>query len=259
MVVRRCLEGVVGIVLASIMASDVFGALIPLQQPTATFSQSFGSPPYDFSVSRAIDGAFFDDNGWAIYNGQTVAETAAFETVSNVGLPGGTLLTFTLYQSHMPGGQSPGHLLGRFRLSATTADRSDFADGNDGKSTPGDVGDNAIWTVLSPATAVSTNGATLTVLSDNSILSSGLRPDKDIYTVTVTTLLTDITGFRLEVLEDDSLPDNGPGRADNGNFVLTEFQVDDTPAVPEPSTLVVWSLLGASGVTLGWRRRKRRA
>ena len=30
-------------------------------------------------------------------------------------------------------------------------------------------------------------------------------------------------------------------------------------AIPEPSTLIVWSLLGASGVGIGWWRRRRRA
>ncbi len=33
-----------------------------------------------------------------------------------------------------------------------------------------------------------------------------------------------ITGIRLEVLTDKSLPKNGPGRAPNGNFVLNELQ-----------------------------------
>ena len=31
------------------------------------------------------------------------------------------------------------------------------------------------------------------------------------------------------------------------------------PIVPEPCTLIVWSLLGASGVTIGWSRRRKRA
>jgi len=31
----------------------------------------------------------------------------------------------------------------------------------------------------------------------------------------------------------------------------------DVAPIPEPSTLIVWSLLGASGIGFGWRRRKR--
>ena len=38
-----------------------------------------------------------------------------------------------------------------------------------------------------------------------------------------------MTAFRLEVLPDDSLPGKGPGRAGNGNFVLSEFLVSVLP------------------------------
>ena len=39
--------------------------------------------------------------------------------------------------------------------------------------------------------------------------------------------LTGITGFPLEVLSDPTLPFNWPGRKPaNGNFVLSQFQVD---------------------------------
>ena len=31
------------------------------------------------------------------------------------------------------------------------------------------------------------------------------------------------------------------------------------PIVPEPATLIVWSLLGASGIAVGWSRRRKRA
>src|SRR5438477_11872464 len=55
------------------------------------------------------------------------------------------------------------------------------------------------------------------------------NPDKDTYTVTVTTKLTNVTALRLEVLPDDSLPAKGPGRAQNGNFVLNEFTVKAAP------------------------------
>jgi len=36
---------------------------------------------------------------------------------------------------------------------------------------------------------------------------------------------------RLEALEDPSLPDNGPGLAGNGNFLLQEFVVVHRPVV----------------------------
>ena len=64
---------------------------------------------------------------------------------------------------------------------------------------------------------------------DNTILVNGPNPDKDTYTVTFTTKLTNITGLRLEVLSDPSLPAKGPGRADNGNIVLHEFKVRAAP------------------------------
>ncbi|MBA2227830.1 DUF1549 domain-containing protein [Thermogemmata fonticola] len=69
-------------------------------------------------------------------------------------------------------------------------------------------------------------GATLTVQPDGSILASGNIDSLDIYTL-VGLAETDqpITAIRLEVLSDPSLPSKGPGRAPNGNFVLTEFRL----------------------------------
>ena len=81
------------------------------------------------------------------------------------------------------------------------------------------------WEVLDPLKFESKNGATLKKLKDKSILASGKRPDKDVYTVTVRTKLTGMTAFRIEALPDRSLPKKGQGRAGNGNFVVTEFRV----------------------------------
>ena len=64
---------------------------------------------------------------------------------------------------------------------------------------------------------------------DGSILASGKNAATAIYTIVAETDLTGITGVRLEVLPDDGLPSKGPGRAADGNFVLTEFEVTAAP------------------------------
>jgi hypothetical protein len=81
------------------------------------------------------------------------------------------------------------------------------------------------WTTLEPVSFVSSNGTTLTKQSDGSLLAGGPRPEKDTYVIAAQTALNGITAVRLEVLLDDSLPHKGPGRQDNGNLHLSEFQV----------------------------------
>jgi len=88
-----------------------------------------------------------------------------------------------------------------------------------------DAGARAAWHSLEAEVFLSSDGATLTRLPDGSLLSGGPRPDKDTTTVTVKTSLARITALRLEVLTDDSLPLKGPGRMDNGNLHLSEFEV----------------------------------
>jgi len=78
------------------------------------------------------------------------------------------------------------------------------------------------WTQLKPAKVESTGKAKLAVQADNSILASGPKPDKDNYKLDITGPMKNVIGLRIEVLPDGSLPAQGPGRAGNGNFVLTE-------------------------------------
>ncbi len=80
------------------------------------------------------------------------------------------------------------------------------------------------WTVAEPVEMNSAAGATFAKQPDGSVLVTGALT-KDTYTVVVETALTGITGVRLEALADASLPDKGPGRAQNGNFVLNELSV----------------------------------
>jgi hypothetical protein len=87
----------------------------------------------------------------------------------------------------------------------------------------------AQWTVLDPAEFTSAGGATLTKQRDGSLLAGGTRPEKDTYTITAQTVVKGITAVRLEVLTDESLPQEGPGRAENGNLHLSEFKVAAGP------------------------------
>jgi hypothetical protein len=86
------------------------------------------------------------------------------------------------------------------------------------------------WVVLEPAGLASAGGATLTRQVDNSVLVTGTNPATDNYTFAAKVDLLVITGVRIELLPDDSLPAKGPGRAPNGNLVLNELKVTAAPA-----------------------------
>src|SRR5439155_415240 len=97
------------------------------------------------------------------------------------------------------------------------------------------------WTNVEVKELKSAGGATLTKQADGSVLASGKNPSPEVYTVTAATKATGITGIRLEVLPDDSLPAKGPGRAPNGNFVLNEFKVTVAPeSDPKAAKAVVF-------------------
>ena len=86
------------------------------------------------------------------------------------------------------------------------------------------------WTLLKPDSLVSLEGVSLQPLPDGSFLASGANPATDTLLFTTKNLPAATTAFRLEVLPDDSLPRKGPGRAGNGNFVLSEFVVHQRTA-----------------------------
>ena len=80
----------------------------------------------------------------------------------------------------------------------------------------------AQWKPLKPARVAASSKSKLAVQGDSSVLASGKAPDKDTYTLGFTNALAGVTGLRLEALPDESLPSKGPGRAGNGNFVVSE-------------------------------------
>ena len=79
------------------------------------------------------------------------------------------------------------------------------------------------WKTLKSSAVTSLNGATLIAQEDASILASGKNPNTDTYEITFSDV-PEFTAIRIEVLPHDSLPKKGPGRAGDGNFVLSEFE-----------------------------------
>jgi hypothetical protein len=86
------------------------------------------------------------------------------------------------------------------------------------------------WHRLQVEEPTALRGTKLLVQDDQSVLASGPHGGTNTYSMKVNTRLSGITGFRIEVLPDDSLPGKGPGRAGNGNFVLSEFKVSSLDA-----------------------------
>jgi hypothetical protein len=69
--------------------------------------------------------------------------------------------------------------------------------------------DDRSWKVLKNVKLTSSAGATLTERADGSIPASGTNPERDTYTIEAETDRAGITGLRLEVLSDPSLPTGG--------------------------------------------------
>jgi hypothetical protein len=84
------------------------------------------------------------------------------------------------------------------------------------------------WHALVPVAVASEGKANLRVLEDGSVLAGGPSPDKDVHTLEIDTDLERITGLRIEPLRDGSLPEGGPGRAANGNFILQAVAAEAT-------------------------------
>ena len=102
---------------------------------------------------------------------------------------------------------------------------------------------DADWTTLRPLEIRSRGGAELTVLDDGSILASGENPEADTYEIEAAPDSTNIiTSIRLEVLEHPSLPNGGPGCDADGNFFLSDFEIEivgvrvSSSTMPSPMT-----------------------
>ena len=77
------------------------------------------------------------------------------------------------------------------------------------------------WAALTPVKAETDADTKLTIEKD-SVLAKGTNSIAEIYTVSFTNAVSGLVGLRIEALPHNSLPAKGPGRAGDGNFVLTE-------------------------------------
>ena len=80
------------------------------------------------------------------------------------------------------------------------------------------------WQLLDFSSMKASFGAKLEKLEDGSIFASG-KNGRGNYDLDAEFFGRTITGVRIEALTDERLPKNGPGRADDGNFVLSEFKL----------------------------------
>ncbi|HBL45786.1 MAG TPA: hypothetical protein DDZ90_20595, partial [Planctomycetaceae bacterium] len=89
------------------------------------------------------------------------------------------------------------------------------------------------WQTLTPLAATSSSDKTkLQIQDDQSLLASG-PPSNETYTIETEVDLNTLKALRLEVLPDPGLPAQGPGRAADGNFVLSEISLTSKPVAAD--------------------------
>ena len=86
------------------------------------------------------------------------------------------------------------------------------------------------WNTLQPESWTTANGAVLNIVNENQLLVDFSIPANDTFTVHYASSPHRVTAIRLEPKTHSNLPKGGPGRASNGNFVLSEFKAYLTTA-----------------------------
>ena len=176
----------------------------------------------DWAPSQMIDGLFTGPpgpgtyggiNGWSVYNYATGVSEAADALLTLASpLPAGQYeLTFTIYQNYYG---NPGHLLGDFSLDYTTAASPTLS---------------SLQTPVTIESASSLNGTTFSFLSPGELLANTSQNSIGTDTYTISAFVdsaSPITGIFLDAIKNPALPSSGPGRFDNGNFVVSELTLD---------------------------------
>ncbi|MCA9442844.1 MAG: DUF1553 domain-containing protein, partial [Candidatus Omnitrophica bacterium] len=218
--------------------------IIPLE--IAEASADFSQDGYDISASVDRD----PNTGWGIAPKEgdlSQPRTAVFRLKDPLKFEHGANLTFRLVQNF--GGS---HTIQKFKLSAgkdfkrfcnpdlpieeqreqhLAAKFKEWADTESAKARE--------WTSLPPKEIRSEHNVTLTVLEDDSVLASGDNPNRDTYTGLYEPGTGQVAGIKIEVLPDESLPMDGPGRGmvlGTGTFMLSEVYLY---ALPKGATAAI--------------------
>lgn len=192
-----------------------------------------------FALQHHVISEAIDDNplsGWAGARGSSdfrIPREVSFTIAEPLSFESGTRIEFRIEQNM--GRQLT---MRRFRLSAGVSDKNKINLSEPGsrkqhlesrfrtwlEAPPQQPID---WKLLNPVNSISSGNATMTELKDHSILVTGDRPEVDTYEIVYETKLSRVTGFRLEAIPDERLPNYGPGRGSyngDGAFVVTEFR-----------------------------------
>lgn len=95
--------------------------------------------------------------------------------------------------------------------------------------------ESGVWKAAGPVTAGSLAGTTLTIEPDGSISASGVNEPTDVYEIVLAPTDERAGVVRLEALVPDGA--SGPGRFENGNFVLTGVELHALTDRDEPRTV----------------------
>jgi hypothetical protein len=237
--------------IVGLMASADRASASPVQfsSAVATFYQTgncvgvfpSGCVNEGLSPSEMINGVFSGVNGWAVFNfatGQTEAADALF-TIASPLAAGQYNLIFKIYQDYL-GGPS-GQLLGDFALAYTTASSPTLSSAQTPVSIQGET---------------SINGTTFSLLSPGELLTSNPAAD-DTYIISASIDSTaPITGIFLDAIQNPTLPFDGPGQYSNGNFLVNQFTLDQTPL---PAALPLFATALGGLCLLGWRGKRKAA
>ena len=185
-----------------------------------------------FRAQNAVNGR---DPGWAIEGfppgpDGTVNQSAVFPLLHPISVPvNSSSVTLTVFMEHLSG-EVNFHNIGHFALSFTEDANPDLS------------------STIFPVTVLSiqgTDAATSFSVSGNLVVVGGANPAKDVYTaqISITPSGSQFTGIRLDVFDSngsmsdsaDGLPTGGPGRANNGNFVLSRFILVAEPSITPDS------------------------